>query len=229
MSNPHWLDLSEYLAIALAVVGSIAAATSAKWGYAVVPILISLILSAVNRWRFNQNLRILDRALERKLDAELQQQGEVLQQEIAQARSFATALVKQTIAAKKSEFGVTAGERQEVTALEQKFDLHQQLMQSMQAHVTGVEGSLKEAIELLEGTAIAERVEYLERHLTQVSQQLGIDSTELEQATASRVNSFGDESEVDITPLLDMISEDLMSGEFMSESMTDGDLSDDLW
>ena len=108
MSNPHWLDLSEYLAIALAVVGSTAAATSAKWGYAVVPILISLILSAVNRWRFNQNLRILDRALERKLDAELQQQGEVLQQEIAQARSFATALVKQTIAAKKSEFGVTA-------------------------------------------------------------------------------------------------------------------------
>lgn len=224
MSNPHWLDLSEYLAIALAVVGSIAAATSAKWGYAAVPILISLILGAVNRWRFNQNLRILDRALERKLDAELQQQGEVLQQEIAQARSFATALVKQTIAAKKSQFGVTAGEQQEVTALDQKFDLHQQLMQSIQAHVTGVEGSLQEAIELLEGNALAERVEYLERHLTQVSQQLGIDSTELEQATASRVNSFGDEPEVDITPLLDMISEDLMS-----ESMTDRDLSDDLW
>jgi len=229
MSNPHWLDLSEYLAIAVAVVGSIAAATSAKWGYAVVPILISLILSAVNRWRFNQNLRLLDRALEHKLDAELQQQGEVLQQEIAQARSFATALVKQTMAAKKSEFAATIGERQEVTALEQRFDLHQQLMQSMQAHVTGVEGSLKEAIDLLEGNALAERVEYLERHLTQVSQQLGIDSTELEQATASRVNSFGDEPEVDITPLLEMISEDLMSGEYMSESMTSGDLSGDLW
>lgn len=229
MSNPHWLDLSEYLALAVAVVGSIAAATSAKWGYAVVPILISLILSAVNRWRFNQNIRLLDRVLEHKLDAELQQQGEVLQQEIAQARSFATALVKQTMAAKKSEFAATAGERQEVTALEQKFDLHQQLMQSMQAHVTGVEGSLKEAIDFLEGNALAERVEYLERHLTQVSQQLGIDSTELEQATSSRATSFGDEPEVDITPLLEMISEDLMSDEFMSQSMTSGDLSGDLW
>jgi uncharacterized membrane-anchored protein YhcB (DUF1043 family) len=95
MSNsPHWLDLSEYFAIAIAVVGSIAAASSGTWIYALIPILISLILNAINRWRLTQSLRLFDRAIERKLERELQQQGEVLQQEIAQARSFSTALVK---------------------------------------------------------------------------------------------------------------------------------------
>ena len=217
MSNSlHWLDLSEYFAIAVAVVGSSAAAASSTWIYALVPILISLILSAINRWRLNQNLRLHDRALERKLDGELQQQGEVLQQEIAQARSFATALVKQTMAAKKFEpVALAASERQEVTALEHKFDLHKQLMQSMQEHVTGVEGSLKDVVDLLEGNALAERVEYLERHLTQVSQQLGIDPTELNRSTQTdRVTRLGDnDPELDIMPLLDMISEDLMSAD----------------
>ena len=129
MSNLHWLDLSEYLAIALAVVGSIAAVSSSMWIYAVVPILMSLILGAINRWRLRQDIRLHDRGLERKLDRELQQQGEVLQQEIAQARSFATALVKQTMTAQKGAPGlIAAGSQQEVTALEQKFNLHKQLM-----------------------------------------------------------------------------------------------------
>ena len=228
MSNLHWLDLSEYVAIALAVVGSIAAIGSGNWIYALVPILISLILSAANRWRLNQNLRLYDRALERKLDAELQQQGEVLQQEIAQARSFATALVKQTMAAQKNSAPVALAGGQEA-ALEQKFNLQKQLMQSMQDRVTGVEGSLRDVVDLLEGTALDERVEYLERHLTQ-SQQLGIDSVELERPKSSRIDPLGDrQPEVDITPLFEMISGDLISSDLMPESLTSGDLSGDLW
>jgi WD40 repeat protein len=244
MSNSlHWLDLSEYLAIAIAVVGAIAAATSSNWIYALIPILISLILSAINRWRANQNLRIYERALERQLDQELQQQGEVLQQEIAQARSFASALVKQTMAAKKEPAALAAGERQEVAVLEQKFDLHKQLITSMQEHVTGVEGSLKDVVNLLEGKALAERVEYLERHLTQVSQQLGIDpiefnrlipdpvaSNESDRSKPDLEASFDpDDLAFDIRPLLDMISEDLISSELMSEHPISGELSGDLW
>jgi WD40 repeat protein len=234
MSNSlHWLDLSEYLAIAVAVVGTIAAAASSTWIYALLPILISLILNAINRWRSTKNLRLHERNLERKLDRELQQQGEVLQQEIAHARSFATALVKQTMAAKKTEpAALTSSDRQEVTALSQKFDLHKQLMQSMQDHVTGVEGSLKEVVDLLESNALAERVEYLERHLTQMSQQLGIDPSELDRSAPDRrnIDSFGDdEPAVDITPLLDMISEDLMSSDLMSDNLVSGELSGDLW
>ncbi len=235
MSNSlHWLDLSEYLAIAVAVVGSIVAASSATWIYALVPILISLILSAINRWRLHQNLRLHDRGLERKIDRDLQQQGEVLQQEIAQARSFATALVKQTMAAQKNAepAALAAGKQQEVTALEQKFNLHKQLMQSMQDHVTGVEGSLRDVVELLESNALAERVEYLERHLTQVSQQLGLEPVGLERSPLSTPRSArasDPESEVDITPLFEMISEDLMSGDLMPDSSASGDLSGDLW
>ncbi|WP_373538951.1 WD40 repeat domain-containing protein [Chamaesiphon sp.] len=234
MSNLHWLDLSEYLAIALAVVGSIAAASAATWSYALVPILMSLILSAINRWRLYQDLRLHDRGLERKIDGELQQQGEVLQQEIAQARSFATALVKQTMAAQKriEPAVLAAGSHQEVTGLEQKFNLHQQLMQSMQEHVTGVEGSLRDVVELLESNALADRVEYLERHLTQVSQQLGLEPLELKRspvATSRFATASNPESEVDITPLFDMISEDLMSGDLMSDRLASGDLSGDLW
>ncbi len=247
MSNsPHWLDLSEYLAIAVAVVGVIAAAAnSAMWIYALVPILISIILNAINRWRLTQNLRLRDRALERKIEGELQQQAEVLQQEIAQARSFATALVKQTMAAQKSEpAALAASDRHEVTALAQKFDTHKQLMQSMQEHVAGVEGSLKDVVDLLEGTALTDRVEQLEHHLTLVSQQLGIDrieatSTPTDDLRASFEDTHGrfdrrDEPEIDIMPLLDMISEDLLSGDLISGDLTSGDLtsgdlSGDLW
>jgi WD40 repeat protein len=241
MSNSlHWLDLSEYLAISIAVVGVIAAATSSAWIYALVPILASLVLNAINRWRLTKDLRLHDRSLERKLDQELQQQGEVLQQEIAQARSFATALVKQTMAVKKiseppaltaAGVGVPAFEqRQDVVALAQKVDLHQQLMQSMQDHVTGVEGSLKDVVDLLDSNALTERIEYLECHLIQMSQQLGLNPTELTQSNANGAFSFGtDEPELDITPLLDMISEDLISSDLMPENMISGELSGDLW
>jgi WD40 repeat protein len=231
MSQLHWLDLSEYLAISIAVVGAIAAAASSAWIYAVVPMLISLILNAINRWRSYQNIRLHERTLERKLDRELQQQGEVLQQEIAQARSFATALVKQTMAANKSEpAALAAAKHQEVTALEQKFDQHKQLMQSMQDHVSGVEGSLKEVVDLLEANALNDRVEYLERHLMEVSQQLGIESATPTRLAAASIPVIADEPEVDITPLLDMISEDLMSSELLlPENMVSGELSGDLW
>jgi WD40 repeat protein len=231
MSNSlHWLDLSEYFAIAIAVAGTIASVASSTWIYAIVPLLVSLILNAINRWRAARQLRLHERNLERKFDRELQQQGEVLQQEIAQARSFATALVKQTMAAKTAEpAAIAATNRQEVAVLEQKFDRHKQLMLSMQEHVTGVEGSLKDVVDLLEGNALAERVEYLERHLTQVSQQLGLDPIDLAR-TPKAVNTVNDdEPEVDIRPLLDMISEDLMSSELMPENLISGELSGDLW
>ncbi len=236
-TSPHWLDLSEYLAIAVAVVGSIAAAGSSTWIYAIVPILISLILNAINRWRFTKTIRSQDRSLERKFDRELQQQGEVLQQEIVQARSFATALVKQTSMAQTKPL-LTAGidgvsalpQPQETLALTQKFDAQQQLMRSMQDHVAGVESSLQDVVNLLGSNALAERVEYLERHLIQISQQLGIDSTsELNRSGVDSIFSFEDEPEVDITPLLDMISEDLMSSELMSDNLVSAELSGDLW
>jgi WD40 repeat protein len=243
MSNSlHWLDLSEYLAIAVAVVGTISATASSNWIYAIVPILISLILNAINRWRFSQNSRLQDRSLERKLDQELQQQGEILQQEISQARSFATALVKQTVTAQKQlqPAALAAGVRGSASSapehqsnpltLEQKVDLQQQLMQSMQDHVTGVEGSLRDVVDLLDTNALTERVEYLERHLTQLSQQLGIDP-ELDRPTSQSIFSFEEDQqpEVDITPLLEMISEDLISSDLMSDSLGSGELSGDLW
>ena len=240
MSNsPDWLDLSEYLAIAVAVVGTISAANSATWSYAVVPILISTILNAINRWRLNQYVRQHDRTFERKLAAELQQQGEALQQEIAQARSFATALVKQTLAAQKDPAALTASGYPQVANLEQKFDMHKQLMQSMQEHVAGVEGSLQDVVDLLEGTALNDRVEHLERHITLMSQQLGFELPEPTANGDGRIDSYAvlsdrDEPEIDIMPLLDMISEDLMSGDLISADLTSGDLtsgdlSGDLW
>lgn len=233
-TSPHWLDLSEYLAIAVAVVGSIAATASSNWIYAIGPILISLILNAINRWRFTKNIRIQDRSLERKIQQELQQQGEVLQQEIVQARSFATALVKQTMTAQIAHpalaaAGAASAVQADSLGLEQKFELHQQLMQSMQEHVGGVENSLQEVVDLLESNAITDRVEYLERQLTQISGQLGIDSAELNRVNRPSLFSLEEEQEVDITPLLDMISEDLMSNDLMSDNLVSAELSGDIW
>ncbi len=238
----HWLDLSEYLVIAVAVVGSIAATASSNWIYAIAPILISLILNAINRWRFTQNIRIQDRSLERKLGQELQQQGEVLQQEIVQARSFATALVKQTMTAQTAHpalaaAGAASDPKPDSLGLEQKFELHQQLMQSMQEHVGGVENSLQEVVDLLESSALTDRIEYLESQLTQISGQLGIDSTGLDRFSSRdtmgtnlpSLFSLDEEQEVDITPLLDMISEDLMSSDLMSDNLISAELSGDIW
>ena len=228
MSNsPHWLELSEYLAIAIAVVGVIAAANSNTWIYASIPIVGSLILNAVNRWRSTQERASRDRLLERKFALELQQQGEALQQEIAQARSFATALVKQTMAAQKHEPAAISATGQDAKSLEQRFDMQKQLMQSMQEHVAGVEGSLKDVVDLLEGTALNDRVEHLERHLTFMSQQLGIDEIAASESMPSKPHRA--EPEIDIMPLLEMISEDLLSGDLISGDMTSGDLSGDLW
>jgi WD40 repeat protein len=233
MSNsPDWLDLSEYCAIAVAVVGVIAAANSAAWIYALGPILISVILNAINRWRSAQKQKLRDRLLEHKLEEEMQQQGEVLQHEISQARSFATALVKQAIATKKSEplALAAANDIQDVAYLEQEVDAQKQLVQSMQAHVAGVEGSLKHVVNLIEETALSDRVEQLEQHLMLMSQQLGIDVGELVESMPKHRSNLGrQESEVDIMPLLEMISEDLMSGDLISGDMTSGDLSGDLW
>jgi WD40 repeat protein len=233
-TSPHWLDLSEYLAIAVAVVGSIAATVSSNWIYAIGPILISLILNAINRWRFTKNIRIQDRSLERKIQQELQQQGEVLQQEIVQARSFATALVKQTMTAQKAHpalaaAGASSASQPDTLGLEQKFELHQQLMQSMQEHVGGVENSLQEVVDLLESNALTDRVEYLERQLTQISGQLGIDSTGVDLSSRPSLFRFDQEQDVDITPLLDMISEDLMSNDLMSDNLISAELSGDIW
>lgn len=232
----HWLDLSEYLAIAVAVVGTITAATSSIWIYAIVPILISLILNAINRWRFTQNIRMQDRSLERRFDRELQQQGEILQQEITQARSFATALVKQTMTAQKIHPALAPAEisselvaKSEPLDLARKFEIQQQLMQSMQDHVGGVENSLKEVVDLLDSTALNDRVEYLERQLTQISGQLAIDSIGLDRSNLPDLFSFEAEPEVDITPLLDMISEDLMSNDGMSDNLISAELSGDIW
>jgi WD40 repeat protein len=234
----HWLDLSEYLAIAVAVVGSITAITSSAWIYAIVPILISLILNAINRWRFTKSIWLQDRLLERKLDRELQLQGEVLQQEISQARNFATALVKQTMSVPTSYPALAAVRESaliepqpETIALAQKFDRQQQLMQSMQAHVAGVESSLQEVVNLLDSNALTDRVEYLERHLTQIAGHLGIDKIpfDRDQAEMDNLFSFEQEPEVDITPLLEMISEDLMSSDIMSDNLVSAELSGDLW
>jgi WD40 repeat protein len=233
----HWLDLSEYLAIAVAVVGSITAISSSAWVYAIVPILISLILNAINRWRFSTSMRLQDRSLERKLDQELQLQGEVLQQEIVQARSFATALVKQTMTPKTSHPALAAVRElppepiSETVALAQKFDRQQQLMQSMQEHVAGVESSLQDVVNLLESNGLTDRVEYLERHLTEISSHLGITTLPFDHNRSDRVPifRFEEEPEVDITPLLEMISEDLISSDIMSDNLVSAELSGDLW
>jgi WD40 repeat protein len=235
---PHWLEVSEYIALGAAVLGSIIALISSTWQYAAIPILISTILGAIDRLRFKQNSRTRTLALERKLDRELQQQGEVLQQEIAQARSFSTALVKQTISAQKPEMMVLPPmvDPQDLRVLEQKFDIYKRLMQSMQDHVAGVETSLKDVVDLLEGTALTERVEHLETHLTRLTQHLGVNPSELNNYIAAgktpalHLDEFDAQlQEVDIMPLLAMISEDLISSDLTSGELNSGDLTGDLW
>jgi WD40 repeat protein len=229
--SPHWLELSEYIAIATAIIGIVIAAASSNWIYAAIPILISTILGALDRFRLKQNLRSRNQALERKLERELQQQGQILQEEIAQARSFSTALVKQTVAIQKSEAVVISPsiDPQDLRILEQKFDIYKRLMQSMQDHVAGVETSLKDVVDLLEGTALTERVEHLERHFTHLTQHLGIDSTQLNYLEES--TSFDARlPEIDITPLLAMMSEEeSISSDLLSGELNSGDLSGDLW
>lgn len=228
--SPHWLELSEYIAIVVSIIGILVAVAASNWVYAAIPILISTILGAIDRFRLKQNLRSRNQALERKLERELQQQGQILQTEISQARSFSTALVKQTVAIQKSDSVMLTPsiDPQELRILEQKFDIYKRLMQSMQDHVAGVENSLKDVVDLLEGTALTERVEHLERHFTHLTQHLGIDPARLNYLEESI--SLDDKlPEIDITPLLSMMSEESISSDLTSGELNSGDLSGDLW
>jgi WD40 repeat protein len=229
--SPHWLDLSEYVAIVAAIIGTIVAVIASNWLYAAIPILIATILGAIERARLKQNLRIRSKTLEQKIDRELQQHGEVLQQEISQARSFSAALVKQTVATQKSEAMVLAPtvDPQDLRILEQKFDIYKRLMQSMQDHVAGVETSLKDVVDLLEGTALTERVEHLELNLTRLTQHFGIEPSELTNYITAGSERLEEVPEIDIMPLLAMVSEDLISSDLASGELNSGELSGDLW
>jgi WD40 repeat protein len=222
----HWLESIEYAALAAAVAGTIYAVSSSTWLYAIVPLLVSSVLNIINRIRQAKGMEMRNRELAQRVNRDFQQQVESLQQEINQARSFSTALVKQTLATQKAELALAPAIPEEFQALEQKYDLQQQLMQTMQAHVAGVESSLKEVVELLETNAIPDRVDRIEQSYTSIAQQLGISGND----TATEIPP----DSVDIAPLLDMISEDLISGDLISGDLISGDLisgdlSGDLW
>ncbi len=100
----------------------------------------------------------------------------------------------------------------------------------MQQHVAGVEGGLKDVVDLLDSNALADRVEYLERNLTTLSRQLGLEPEEFLEAAPphDRDDRSSEPPEVDISPLLEMISEDLVSGDIVSEQAISGDLSGEI-
>jgi WD40 repeat protein len=102
-----------------------------------------------------------------------------LQQEILQSRNFATALVKQTMAAQKPELPAASGELVSFQSLEKQLGDQQRLMHSVQTHISGVEGTISNLVEALDGAAIPNRVEYLEQAIVKLSQKAGIDPAEI--------------------------------------------------
>jgi WD40 repeat protein len=179
--SPSRLELAEYLLIGGSAIGLIVAIATSKFLFAVIPMVFALGIGAWNRYRAEQNLR----RRFTKLNQEWVSQTEQLQQEIMQSRSFATALVKQTMAAQKGELPAASGELVDLQSLNKQVSDQQRLMNSFQNHISGVEGTITNLVDALDGAAIPNRVEYLEQAIVKLSHKAGIDPNEVLAAGAA--------------------------------------------
>jgi WD40 repeat protein len=174
------LEYAEYAITVGAAVGLITAIFTSNWLIAVVPLALALVLSVFNRYQSDQTYR--KRFV--KMNHDLQLQYEQLQQEIVQSRSFSTALVKQTLATQKAELPAASGEPFNLQVLEKQVVDQQRLMNSFQSHIVGVEGTITNLVEALDGAAIPDRVEYLEQAIVKLSEKAGINPAEILNQTA---------------------------------------------
>ena len=97
------LEYAEYLSIAVSFICVLLAFSSNSWPNAIIAIFISLLLNLANRFRLEDKFRRRLNSSVAKINQEAAQQGDALQLEVAHARGFATALVKQTLATHKLE------------------------------------------------------------------------------------------------------------------------------
>jgi WD40 repeat protein len=178
--SPSRLELAEYLLIGGSAIGLIVAIATSKLLIAVIPMVFALGIGAWNRYRAEQNLR----RRFTKINQEWTAQTEQLQQEIMQSRNFATALVKQTMAAQKGELSAASGELVDLQSLNKQVSDQQRLMNSFQNHISGVEGTITNLVDALDGAAIPNRVEYLEQAIVKLSHKAGIDPNEILSAGA---------------------------------------------
>jgi WD40 repeat protein len=174
--SPSRLEFAEYLLIAGSAIGLIVAIATSKWLIAIIPMVFALGVGVWNRYRAEQNLR----RRFAKVHQDWAQQTEQLQQEILQSRNFATALVKQTMAAQKGELPAASGELVvDIQSLGKQVSDQQRLMNSFQNHISGVEGTITNLVDALDGAAIPNRVEYLEQAIVKLSHKAGIDPNEI--------------------------------------------------
>jgi WD40 repeat protein len=173
--SPQPLEYAEYGAIAVALIGLVIALATGAHLTAIIPTILALCLGVYNRYRADQSAR----RRYQKMQQDFMTQNEQLQQEILQSRNFATALVKQTMAAQKPELPAASGELVSFQSLEKQVGDQQRLMNSVQTHISGVEGTIANLVEALDGAAIPNRVEYLEQAIVKLSQKAGIDPAEI--------------------------------------------------
>ncbi len=198
--SPQPLEYAEYVAAIGVAIGSIAAIVTSNWLIAVVPLALSLCLSVLNRYQSDQSYR---RRFVR-MNHDLQIQYEQLQQEIVQSRSFSTALVKQTLATQKAELPAANGEPINLQVLEKQVVDQQRLMTSFQSHIVGVEGTINNFVEALDGAAIPARVEYLEQAIVKLSEKAGINPGDILNLVPSNISSAA----VGVAANMDMFSLD---------------------
>jgi hypothetical protein len=185
--SPQPLEYVEYGLIAASLVGLVVTLATQTPLWAIIPTVFALGVSALNRYRAD---RVLSRRIQ-KLTQDLQLQNEQMQQELVQSRSFATALVKQTMAAQKPELPAASGELVSFQSLEKQVGDQQRLMTSVQTHISGVEGTIANLVEALDGAAIPNRVEYLEQAIVKLSHKSGLDPNEILGASAAMVGVAG--------------------------------------
>jgi WD40 repeat protein len=184
--SPSRLELAEYFSIGGSAIGTIVAISSGKLLFAVIPMVLALGLGAWNRSLAEQSFR-------RRLSKQNQEwllQTEQLQQEIIHSRSFATALVKETMAAQKGKLPPASGELVDLQSLNQQVSSQQRLMNSFQSHISGVEGTIANLVDALDGAAIPNRVEYLEQAIVKLSHKAGVNPNEILAVGAAGVGTM---------------------------------------
>lgn len=164
-NNPHRLEIAEYLALFGCIAGSVAAVASKQAAFAYVPLTLAVSLNLINRYRF-------DRLLRRRTTAAIARIQQQLSEDISKLSATVQALPASS-SGSPSETPIPAEVKQPLTPEEgsDRASVYREIVQLKEQSAT-VQESVSSVIHYLNSSSLLERVDRLERSVTQLSEKI---------------------------------------------------------
>ncbi len=173
-NNPHRLETAEYIALVGCIVGSVAAVASKQAAFAYVPLTLAVSLNLINRYRF-------DRLSRRRTTAAIARVQQQLAEDIAKLSATVQELPSSSFASSFLETPIPAEVKQPLSPEEGSHSLqdsaaggaglYRDVAQLKEQSAT-VQESVSSVIHYLNSSSLLERVDRLEKSVTQLSEKI---------------------------------------------------------